>query len=309
MTRVTKPGGYGDWMAMSTSPLVLTGLSKKYGSTTALDRVDLELDLGEVFGLLGPNGAGKTTMIRIVLGLLRATAGSAAVFGQDVWSRTKEAHRHLAYVPGETSLWPELTGAETIHALGALRGGVDRKRVETLVDRFGLDPSKRIRAYSKGNRQKVVLVAAFASAAPLLVLDEPSNGLDPLMEKVFRETLSEAKRNGQTILLSSHILSEVEAVCDRVGILRAGKLVETGTLQEMRHLSAVAIEATFDKDVPDLTGAAGVTDVMQNRTTLRCHVSGPVTEVIQRISAARPVRLISKEPSLEELFLSRYGDS
>lgn len=288
---------------------MITSLTKRFGSVVAINDLDLELQPGEVFGFLGPNGAGKTTTIRIVLGLLRASSGSVRVFGFDSWHDAALAHRHLAYVPGETSLWPELTGVETLHALGALRGGFDTPLVTTLIERLDFDPSKRVRSYSKGNRQKLVLVAALASRAPLLVLDEPSNGLDPLMEKVFRETLMEAKANGQTMFLSSHILSEVEAVCDRVGIIRAGTLVETGTLHDLRHLSAVTIEATFSGPVPDLSSIDGISGLSVTGTTLRCHVTGTIAPIITHIAAAQPVRLISTEPSLEELFLAHYGQA
>src|SRR5436305_5837409 len=225
-------------------PAVRTeGLGKTFGTTVALSGLDLEVEEGEVIGYLGPNGAGKTTTLRLLLGLIRATTGRGEIFGIDCQAHPVDAHRRVAYVPGEASLWPGLTGAETLHLLGRVHGDVDAAYRDELIERFSLDPSKKVRAYSKGNRQKVVLIAALMTRADLLLLDEPTSGLDPLMEQVFRTCIEEAKAAGQTVFLSSHILSEVEALCDRVAILRSGRLVETGTLTEMRHLSAVSLEA------------------------------------------------------------------
>src|SRR5664280_117159 len=233
-------------------------LCKRYGDTLALDALDLSVDAGEVYGYLGPNGSGKTTTIRLLLGLHRPSDGRAELFGLDAWRDPVAAHRRVAYVAGEPFLWPALTSAETFAFLARLRGGIDETYRDVLVDRFQLDAAKKVRALSKGNRQKVQLVAAFASRADLLILDEPTSGLDPLMEMAFRETVQEAKQRGQTIFLSSHILSEVEALCDRVGILRSGRLVDEGTLADLRHLGAQTIEVTFAGRAPSLPQLPGV---------------------------------------------------
>ncbi|HET9139280.1 ABC transporter ATP-binding protein [Actinophytocola sp.] len=283
------------------------GFSKRFGNLQALAPLDLEVGVGEAFGYLGPNGAGKTTTIRLLLGLLRPTSGRAEIFGLDVARETVEAHRRLAYVGGETSLWPSLTGQETLHLLGRVQGRVDPVYRAELVERFAFDPSKKVRSYSKGNRQKLALIAGLMSRADLLLLDEPSSGLDPLMEREFRRCVAEAKAGGQTVFLSSHILGEVEALCDRVAILRAGHLVEVGTLPEMRHLSALSIEATFAGAPPDLSGVPGVSDVEVEGNRVRCRVRGSVEPLLARLTAARVTRLLSREPSLEELFLARYG--
>ena len=282
-------------------------LSKRFGDIEALAPLDLEVKTGEVLGYLGPNGAGKTTTIRLLLGLLRSTSGKAEIFGLDVQRDTVAAHRRLAYVAGETSLWPSLTGTETLHLLGRVQGWVDPAYRDELIERFAFDPSKKVRSYSKGNRQKLGLIAGLASRADLLLLDEPTSGLDPLMEREFRGCVREAKAAGQTVFLSSHILSEVEALCDRVAILRSGHLVEVGTLAEMRHLSALSVEATFTQSPPDLSLVPGVSDVEVdgNRVWLRVH--GSVEPLLQRLTAARVTQLLSREPSLEELFLAQYG--
>ncbi len=238
------------------SAIVATGLTKHYGDTVALDGVDLTVAEGEAYGFLGPNGAGKTTTIRLLLGLHRPTAGRAELFGIDCWNDPVAAHRRVAYVAGEPALWPSMTGAETLEFLASLRGGVDVAYRDELVQRFHLDVDKKIRALSKGNRQKVSLIAALASRADLLLLDEPTSGLDPLMEVVFRECVAEARERGQTVFLSSHILSEVEAICDRVGILRDGRLVDEGTLSDLRHLSAQTVEVTFAGAPPVLPDPA-----------------------------------------------------
>src|SRR6516165_5731373 len=248
------------------------GLTKRYGATTALDSLDLRVGPGEVYGYLGPNGAGKTTTIRLLLGLHRPSAGHAELFGIDAWGDPVAAYRRVAYVAGEPFLWPGLTGAETLAYLARLRGGTDEAYRDVLVDRFRLETAKKVRALSKGNRQKVQLVAAFATRADLLILDEPTSGLDPLMEMAFRETAREAKERGQTIFLSSHMLSEVEAVCDRVGILRAGRLVDEGTLAELRHLSAQTIEVTFDGEPPELRAVPGVHSERTGPTALQFEV-------------------------------------
>jgi ABC-2 type transport system ATP-binding protein len=285
------------------------GLTKRYGATVALDSLDLAVAPGEVYGYLGPNGAGKTTTIRLLLGLHRPSAGRGEIFGIDAWSDPVPAHRRLAYVAGEPYLWPSLTGAETLAYLARLRGGTDEAYRDLLVERFLLDTAKKVRALSKGNRQKVQLVAAFASRADLLILDEPTSGLDPLMEVAFRETVNEAKARGQTVFLSSHILSEVEALCDRVGILREGRLVDQGTLADLRHLSAQVVEATFDGPVPALDGIPGVTAAPAGPNALRFEVAGPIAPLLAALAGKPVVALTSREPSLEEIFLHHYEGS
>jgi ABC-2 type transport system ATP-binding protein len=283
------------------------GLSKRYGTVDALADLDLEVGSGEVVGYLGPNGAGKTTTIRLLLGLIRPTAGRAELFGLDSQRQAVQAHRRLAYVAGEANLWPSLTGAETLHLLGRVQGSVDVAYRDELVDRFALDPSKKVRAYSKGNRQKLILIGALMTRPDLLVLDEPTSGLDPLMEQAFRRCIHEARERGQTVFLSSHILSEVEALCDRVGILRRGRLVEMGTMAQLRHLSALTVEATFDGSVPDLTGIPGVSAVQADGRVVRCQVRGSVEPLLKVLAASGVHELLSHEPSLEELFLAHYG--
>ncbi|HXY44135.1 MAG TPA: ABC transporter ATP-binding protein [Acidimicrobiales bacterium] len=285
------------------------GLSKRYGTVEALKELDLEVAEGEVVGYLGPNGAGKTTTIRLLLGLVRPSAGRAEIFGIDCQRQPVEAHRRLAYVPGEASLWPSLTGAETLHLLGRVQGRVDAAYREELIARFDFDPSKKVRAYSKGNRQKLVLIAALMTRADLLVLDEPTAGLDPLMEQAFRRCVHEARERGQTIFLSSHILSEVEALCDRVGILREGVLIEIGTMAQLRHLSALTVEATFNGPVPDLASIPGVSAVETVGRVVRCQVHGSVQPLLAVLAASDVSQLLSHEPSLEELFLALYGSS
>jgi len=282
------------------------GLTKRYGATLALDRLDLSVAPGEVYGYLGPNGAGKTTTIRLLLGLHRATAGQASLFGLDAWRDSVAAHRRVAYVAGEPFLWPSLTSAESFEFLARVRGSDDPAYRDVLIERFRVDPDKKVRALSKGNRQKVQLVAAFASRADLLILDEPTAGLDPLMEVAFRETVREAKERGQTIFLSSHILSEVEAVCDRVGILRGGRLVDEGTLQQLRHLSAHTVEVTFDGPTPQLPPLAGVAVAEAGESALRLEVTGALRPVLAALAELPVVALTSREPSLEEIFLHHY---
>ncbi|HLY47676.1 MAG TPA: ABC transporter ATP-binding protein [Solirubrobacteraceae bacterium] len=287
------------------------GATKHYGSTVALDSLDLEVAEGEAYGFLGPNGAGKTTTIRLLLGLHRPTSGRAALFGVDSWRDPVTAHRRVAYVSGEPALWPSLTGAETLEFLANLHGPTDRKYRDELTERFQLDTSKKVRALSKGNRQKVQLVAALATRADLLLLDEPTSGLDPLMEMEFRECAGVAKERGQTVFLSSHVLSEVEAVCDRVGILREGRLVDEGTLAELRHLSAQTIDVTFANGRPTLAPIAGVKTEPNGASALRFEVSGPVGPLLSALAAQQVVALSTREPSLEEIFLHHYdhGDS
>jgi len=290
----------------ATRPIQAQGLTKRYGETLALDGLDLAIEPGEVYGYLGPNGAGKTTTIRLVLGLQRPSEGSAAVFGIDAWRDPVQAHRRVAFVAGEPMLWPGLTGLESLEFLARLRGGVDEAYRGTLINRFEFDPRKRVRDYSKGNRQKIQLIAAFAARPDLLVLDEPTSGLDPLMEAAFRDTVAEAKAAGQAVFLSSHILSEVEALCDRVGILREGRMVEEGTLADLRHLSARTVEATFDGPPPELVLPDGVTATPVGENAVRFDLRGPVGPLIDRLAGTGVIALVSREPSLEELFLAHY---
>jgi ABC-2 type transport system ATP-binding protein len=289
-----------------TDAVLTEGLTKRYDETLALDALDLVVEPGEVYGYLGPNGAGKTTTIRLLLGLLRPTDGRAELYGVDAWHDAVTAHRRLGYVSAEPSLWPGLTGAETLEFLARVRGGADTAYRDLLVERFQLDTSKKIRALSHGNRQKVQLIAAFASRADLLILDEPTGGLDPLMEMVFRETVKEAKENGQTVFLSSHILSEVEAVCDRVGILRQGRLVDQGRLADLRHLSAQTVEVTFDGQVPNLPPLPAVEVAVAGPNALRFEVSGSVAPLLKALADYPVVSLESRAPSLEEIFLHHY---
>jgi ABC-2 type transport system ATP-binding protein len=282
------------------------GLTKRYGETLALDALDLSIEPGEVYGYLGPNGAGKTTTIRLLLGIHGPTRGRAELFGIDAWADPVEAHRRVAYVSGEPFLWPGMTGAETLEFLARLHGGIDRDYRDELVKRFDLDMKKKVRALSKGNRQKVQLVAALATRADLLVMDEPTSGLDPLMEMTFRECVREAKERGQAVFLSSHILSEVEALCDRVGILKEGKLVDQGTLAELRHLSTQTVEVTFADRAPELPPLPGVRAEPAGPNALRFEVSGSVGPLISALAGHPVTALLSREPSLEEIFLHHY---
>jgi polyether ionophore transport system ATP-binding protein len=303
----TDPGAAGATYCAGPMTAIRTErLSKRYGATLALDGLGLEVREGEVYGYLGPNGAGKTTTIRLLLGLHRPSAGRGELFGVDCWSDPVAAHRRVAYVAGEPFLWPSLTSEETFEFLARVHGGTDVSYRDQLVERFQLDTRKKIRALSKGNRQKVQLIAALATRADLLLLDEPTSGLDPLMEVTFRECVVEAKERGQTIFLSSHILSEVEAVCDRVGILRAGKLVDEGSLQELRHLSAQTVEVTFDGPAPTLAPLPGVSMASAGASGLRFEVTGPVGPLISALSEYPVATLSSREPSLEEIFLHHY---
>jgi ABC-2 type transport system ATP-binding protein len=288
------------------------GLCKRYGDTLALDALDLTVQRGEVYGYLGPNGAGKTTTIRLLLGLHRPSAGAGELFGIDAWRDPVAAHRHVAYVAGEPFLWPALTSAETFEFLARLHGGTDVAYRNMLVERFQLDTRKKIRALSKGNRQKVQLIAALATRAELLLLDEPTSGLDPLMEMAFRDCVREARDRGQTVFLSSHILSEVEALCDRVGILRNGRLVDQGTLRELRHLAAQTVEVTFAGGTPELQPLAGVHVESAGPNALRFEVSGsvgPLIAALAEVGGSSIKTLTSREPSLEEIFLHHYDGS
>ena len=294
-------------VAAVSDPIRARGLTKRYGATLAVHQLDLTVRAGEVYGFLGPNGAGKTTTIRLVLGLHRPTAGSATVFGIDAWHDPVAAHRRAAYVAGEPTLWPQLTAAETLEFLGRMHGTVDVGYRRELVDRFELEQDKRIRALSKGNRQKVQLIAALATRADLLVLDEPTAGLDPLMEMTFRECVREATARGQTVFLSSHILGEVEALCDRVGILRQGLLVDEGTLTELRHLAAQTVDVTFAGAAPDLFPRDGITVERAGPNALRFEVTGSIAPLLDLLHGHDVVALTSREPSLEEIFLHHYG--
>jgi ABC-2 type transport system ATP-binding protein len=286
------------------------GLTKRYGATTALDTLDITVKKGEILGYLGPNGAGKTTTIRLLLGLAKPTGGSAKIFGKEVQHNAAELHKNIAYVPGETSFWPNLTGAETLRFLANLHGSSNDDYERELITKFAFDPNKKVRSYSKGNRQKIALIAALASRAELLIFDEPTSGLDPVMAKAFRDEVLVAKKNGQTVFLSSHMLEEVEELCDRVAVLREGALVELGTLDELRHLSALTIEATFHGTPPDVSHVKNVSNVETHGGYLRCNVNGSIDELLTAVAHAKPLSFLSRKPSLEELFLALYdGDN
>ena len=291
--------------------IAVAGLVKTFGRTRALDGLDLNVRTGEVHGFLGPNGAGKTTTLRVLLGLARADGGTARLLGGDPWRDATDLHRRLAYVPGDVTLWPNLSGGETIDLLGRLRGGLDQKRRAELLERFELDPRKKGRAYSKGNRQKVALVAALASDVELLLLDEPTSGLDPLMEEVFREVVAEEQRNGgRTVLLSSHILSEVEALCDRVTIIRAGRAVESGTLAQLRHLTRTSIHAELAHPANGLADLPGVHDLRTDNGKVQFDVDATALDAaLKHLSEAGVRSLVSQPPTLEELFLRHYSDA
>jgi len=291
------------------TPVVsIQGLVKTFGSTRALDGLDLEVRQGEVLGFLGPNGAGKSTTIRVLLGLLQKDAGEVHLFGGDPWQDASALHRRLAYVPGDVNLWPNLTGGEVIDLLGRLRGGIEEKRLASLIERFELDPTKKGRAYSKGNRQKVALIAALSSDVELLVLDEPTSGLDPLMESVFAECIDDFRDEGHTVLLSSHILAEVEKLCDRVSIIRAGRCVESGSLAELRHLTRTSIRAELAGPV-DMAELEGVHDLVVegHRVSLEADTAH-LDAVLQSLLRAGVLSLISQPPTLEELFMRHYAD-
>jgi len=291
-----------------TTAISVSGLVKLFGRPRALNGLDLVVNTGEVHGFLGPNGAGKSTTIRILLGLLRADAGSARLLGGDPWRDIATLHSRLAYVPGDVALWPNLSGGEVIDLLGRLRGGLNPSRRAALLERFDLDPTKRGRGYSKGNRQKVALIAALASDAELLILDEPTSGLDPLMEAAFRECIAEERAAGRTVLLSSHILGEVEAVCDRVSIIRDGRVVDGGTLAELRHLTHTSITAELAGPPPSLTGLPGVFNLKITGARLSCEVAAEhLNEVLRRLTAANIRDLVCRPPTLEELFLRHYA--
>jgi ABC-2 type transport system ATP-binding protein len=289
--------------------IVVSGLRKRFGPTVALDGLDLTVRPGEVHGFLGPNGSGKTTTIRVLLGLLRIDGGEARLLGGDPWRDAVALHRRLAYVPGDVTLWPNLSGGEVIDLLGRLRGGVDPTRRSELLDRFQLDPRKKGRAYSKGNRQKVGLIAALASDVELLLLDEPTSGLDPLMAEVFQECIEEERRRGRTVLLSSHILAEVEALCDRMTIIRQGRAVETGTLAELRHLTRTSISAELAAPPDGLMDRPGVHNLQVDGTRVRCEVdTDRLDDLLRQLTSVGIRTLTSQPPTLEELFLRHYRE-
>jgi ABC-2 type transport system ATP-binding protein len=282
---------------------------KTFGPTRALDHLDLTVEQGEVHGFLGPNGAGKSTAIRVLLGLLRTDSGAATMLGGDPWHDAATLHRRLAYVPGDVSLWPNLTGGEVIDVLARMRGGLDEARRQEMLERFDLDPTKKARTYSKGNRQKVALVAALASRVDLYLLDEPTSGLDPLMEAEFQEAVLELKDEGATILLSSHILAEAEALSDRISIIRAGRVVQSGTLAELRHLTRTTVIAETDRPATHLTTVPGVHEpqLHGNRVTFDVD-SDHLDEAVRALSGLGVRSLAAHPPTLEELFLRQYGD-
>lgn len=292
-----------------TTVIAVSGLEKRFGNVRALDGLDLEVAAGEVHGYLGPNGAGKTTTIRVLLGLLRADAGAVRLLGGDPWADAVALHRRIAYVPGDVELWPTLTGGETIDLLGRLRGGLNRARRDELIERFDLDPTKKGRTYSKGNRQKVAIVAALASDAELLLLDEPTAGLDPLMEVVFQDVIRRIRAEGRTVFLSSHILAQVEKLADRISIIRLGRVVQSGTLAEMRHLTRTTIEAHTANPVTGLDALEGVHDVETTDARVRFAVDDEHLDAAVRHLTGFGIRaLTSHPPTLEELMLRHYGD-
>ncbi|PYZ91974.1 ABC transporter ATP-binding protein [Salipaludibacillus keqinensis] len=286
------------------------GLTKKFGQFTALNGVDLDVNKGEVFGFIGPNGAGKSTTIRVLLGILKATKGKATIFELDAWKDAVEIHKRIAYVPGDVTLWPNLTGGEVIDLFVKLRGTNHKSKREELIRKFKLDPTKKCRTYSKGNRQKVALIAAFSSEADLYILDEPTSGLDPLMERVFQECVLEAKQDGKSILLSSHILSEVERLCDRVGIIREGEIIESGTLDELRHLTRTQLQVETSKPIANLSNIDGVHNIEKQERSVTFQVdSEKLEDVIKHISMFGVTKLESSPPTLEDLFMRHYeGD-
>jgi ABC-type multidrug transport system, ATPase component len=293
---------------MAESPIAVSGLTKSFGPTRALDGLDLDVAAGEVHGFLGPNGSGKSTTIRVLLGLLRADGGRARLLGGDPWADATALHRRLAYVPGDVTLWPNLSGGEVIDLLGRMRGGLDRQRRAELLERFDLDPRKKGRTYSKGNRQKVALVAALASDVELLLLDEPTSGLDPLVDDVFRTCIAEERRRGRTVLLSSHVLAEVEALCDRVSIIRDGRTVESGSLADLRHLTRTSVTAELTTPAAGLDRLPGVHDVVVEGRRVHCEVDPDGLDgLLRRLTEHGVLGLVSRPPTLEQLFLRHYA--
>lgn len=284
-------------------------LTKRFGKFTALDKVNLNVNKGEVHGFIGPNGAGKSTTIRVLLGMLKANSGLVKVFDQDAWQQSVDIHRRIAYVPGDTNLWPNLTGGQIIDLLLKMHGGqVNQERLEDLIQRFELDPTKKSRTYSKGNRQKVVLIAAFVADVDLYILDEPTSGLDPLMERLFQELIFEAKENGKSVLLSSHILSEVERLCDSVSIIGKGQIIESGTLDELRHLTRNKLTVQTEKPMNNLAQLEGVHELIEmdgNRYQMQID-SPKLNKIMQHFSNFNLINLESQPPTLEDLFLHHY---
>ena len=290
-----------------TNAIEISGLTKTFGRTVALDELELTVPTGEIHGFLGPNGAGKSTTIRVLLGLLRADSGRARLLGGDPWRDATSLHRRLAYVPGDVNLWPNLSGGEAIDLLGRARGGLDAAKRKDLVERFDLDTRKKGRSYSKGNRQKVALIAALASDVELLLLDEPTSGLDPLMERIFSDIIRAEQHNGRSVLLSSHILHEVESLCDHVSIIKSGKVVESGSLEQLRHLQRMQVSATLHSVPSTLTSTAGVHDLVidGNRVTMQVDADA-MGSTLTLLSAAGVDALTSSPPTLEELFVRHY---
>ena len=290
--------------------MTVNDLYKNYGDVRALQGINLEVNKGEVYGFIGPNGAGKTTTIRVMLGILNSDKGNVKIFDMDAWKDAVEIHRRIAYVPGEVNLWPNLTGGEVIDLFVSLRGSNNISKREELIDRFELDPSKKCGTYSKGNRQKVALIAAFASEADLYILDEPTSGLDPLMERVFQECVSEVKQQGKSVFLSSHILSEVEKLCDKISIIRQGKIIESGTLEELRHLTRTQIVSQTKKFATGIDELAGIHDLVVDKNTYRFQVeSSEIGSVMKHLSNYEIISLESSPPKLEDLFMHHYSGS
>ncbi len=297
-------------MAKAAKVIEVNKLVKKFGQFKALDGLNLEVTQGEVHGFLGPNGSGKSTTIRVLLGLMQKTSGNVSLLGQDPWGKSSTLHKRLAYVPGDANLWPNLSGGEAIDLLGDLRGGLDEGRREDLLNRFNLDPKKKFRTYSKGNRQKVALVAALASDVELYILDEPTSGLDPLMEAVFQDYIRELKKQGKTVLLSSHILAEVEALCDKITIIREGQTVETGTLSDIQRLQRTNFEVQTKKSIAPIKKLAGIHEFSEKNGKAEFEVEADhLNEVVKKLATLDIVQLNSHPPRLEELFLKHYGAS
>jgi len=289
------------------SVLNMNNVTKRFGKFTALDKVNLTLKQGEVHGFIGPNGAGKTTTIRVLLGIYRATEGNATIFGKDVWHEAVDIHRRIAYVPGDVNLWPNLTGGEIIDLLVRLRRSGSKSQRKYYIERFGLDPSKKCRTYSKGNRQKVALVAAFASDADLFIFDEPTSGLDPLMEEVFMDCVNEVKKQGKSVLLSSHILTEVERLCDKVSIIRNGKIIESGTLEQLRHLTRTTVAVRTRQPLNELRSSPYIHDMKEENGRVVFSVdSDAINEVIAQVSRCGIISIECSPPSLEEMFMRHY---
>jgi ABC-2 type transport system ATP-binding protein len=289
------------------SIIEVRGLTKRFGRFTALDQVDLTINEGEIYGFIGPNGAGKSTTIRVLLGMLKATAGEVKIFGKDAWKDAVEIHKRIAYVPGEANLWPNLSGGEVIDLFLKMRGNGNLQKREELIERYQLDPTKKCRTYSKGNRQKIALISAFASDADVYILDEPTSGLDPLMEKIFQENVKEAKAAGKSVLLSSHILSEIEKVCDKIAIIREGKIIETGTLSEMRHLTRTQLTIKTKEPIPSISDIKGIHNPVASDAGLTFQVdTEELAEVIRYISSYGVMKLESAPPTLEDLFMRHY---